>query len=100
MTIHLPEDLERFLRTALDCGRFTSEDEAIAEAVRLLRERDQSPASAVARPVTEEEFRRHLLKIGLMSQVPEGGDGAEDADDEPIVIEGEPLSETVIRERR
>jgi hypothetical protein len=51
----------------------------------------------VERPLTEEEFQRRLLEIGLMSQVPTGDD---DEDDLPVPIRGEPLSETVIRERR
>jgi putative addiction module CopG family antidote len=37
MTIHLPEDLERFIQAQLHSGHFTSADAAIAEAVRLLR---------------------------------------------------------------
>jgi Arc/MetJ-type ribon-helix-helix transcriptional regulator len=37
MTIHLPEDLERFVQAEVARGHFASEDDAIAEAVRLLR---------------------------------------------------------------
>lgn len=37
MTIHLPDDLERFLRAEVLSGHFASEEDAIAEAVRLLR---------------------------------------------------------------
>ena len=37
MTIHLPDDLERFVRAQVHSGHFASEDDAIAEAVRLLR---------------------------------------------------------------
>ncbi|MGA2703377.1 MAG: ribbon-helix-helix domain-containing protein [Isosphaeraceae bacterium] len=36
MTIHLPEDLESSLQTAVHSGHFASMDEAIAEAARLL----------------------------------------------------------------
>lgn len=36
MTIHLPQDLESSLRAAVHSGHFTSVDEAIAEAARLL----------------------------------------------------------------
>ena len=50
------------------------------------------------RPFTEEEFQRHLVEIGLMSQLPDTD--FEDPDDHLIDIKGEPLSETVIRERR
>ncbi len=37
MTVHLPEDLELFVRMQVASGRFPSEDEAISAAVRLLR---------------------------------------------------------------
>jgi Arc/MetJ-type ribon-helix-helix transcriptional regulator len=37
MTINLPEDLERFLRAEVHSGHFASEEDAVAEAVRLLK---------------------------------------------------------------
>ncbi|HWG46902.1 MAG TPA: hypothetical protein VN688_29335 [Gemmataceae bacterium] len=37
MTINLPNDLEHFIRAEVHRGQFASEDDAIAEAVRLLR---------------------------------------------------------------
>ena len=37
MTIRLPEELERFVAAKVQSGRFSSSDEAIAEAVRLLQ---------------------------------------------------------------
>jgi antitoxin ParD1/3/4 len=42
MTFHLPEDLERFVQTKVQSGRFASEDEAITEAVRLLRVQEEA----------------------------------------------------------
>jgi Arc/MetJ-type ribon-helix-helix transcriptional regulator len=36
MTIHLPNELERSIQEAVRSGRFTSVDEAMAEAARLL----------------------------------------------------------------
>lgn len=49
MTIHLPDDLERFLRTEVLSGHFASEDDAIAEAVRLLRRQlSQGPIPTLA----------------------------------------------------
>jgi putative addiction module CopG family antidote len=41
MTIHLPEDLERYVHMKIRDGRFASEDEAIGEAVRLLRQQEE-----------------------------------------------------------
>ena len=40
------------------------------------------------------------FSIGLLSQLPDTAADYDDPDDEPITIKGEPLSETVIRERR
>jgi Arc/MetJ-type ribon-helix-helix transcriptional regulator len=37
MTIHLPDDLERFLQAEVHRGHFASEEDAIVEAVRFLR---------------------------------------------------------------
>ncbi len=47
MTIHLPGDLEDSLRAEVSSGRFTSLDEAVAAAVRLLlRDRARGELSA------------------------------------------------------
>jgi hypothetical protein len=58
-----------------------------------------------ARPkkrMTEAEFQQHLLKIGLLTSLPDPSLDLDDddPDDAPVTIEGEPLSETIIRERR
>jgi putative addiction module CopG family antidote len=42
MTIHLPDDLQRFVQAKVQSGRFTSSEEAITEAVRLLRQREEA----------------------------------------------------------
>jgi putative addiction module CopG family antidote len=42
MTIRLPKDLRRFVQAKVESGRFTSSDEAITEAVRLLRQREEA----------------------------------------------------------
>lgn len=100
MNIRLSDDLERFVHTQVQSGRFGSEAEVIGEALRLLKER-QPGSSPRGSSLTEEEFKRHLLEIGLVSQLPTTpGDAADDEEDAPIVITGEPLSETVLRERR
>ena len=52
--------------------------------------------------MTEAEFDQHLLKIGLISSLPDPALDIDDddPDDQPVTIKGEPLSETIIRERR
>jgi antitoxin ParD1/3/4 len=47
MTFHLPEDLERFVQTKVQNGRFASANEAITEAVRLLRVREEAEEARV-----------------------------------------------------
>jgi Arc/MetJ-type ribon-helix-helix transcriptional regulator len=49
MTIHLPEDLERFVQAQVHDGRFESADDAIAEAVRLLRQRAPTSGTRAAK---------------------------------------------------
>jgi putative addiction module CopG family antidote len=50
MTINLPDDLERFIRAEVHSGHFASAEDAIAEAVRLLKRQlsqvARAPASA------------------------------------------------------
>ena len=41
-----------------------------------------------------------MLASGLMTQLPDRAADFDDPDDVPITIKGEPLSETIIRERR
>jgi putative addiction module CopG family antidote len=55
MTIHLPEDLERYVQMKIRSGRFASEDEAIGEAVRLLRQKEEAepPPSGDARKAAD-----------------------------------------------
>ena len=50
--------------------------------------------------MTDEEFAQYLLAKGIISRIPAGETDEEFDDYEPIVVEGEPLSEMIIRERR
>jgi putative addiction module CopG family antidote len=47
MNTQLPEDLEQFVQAKVRSGRFTSADEAITEAVRLLRQREEAEEARV-----------------------------------------------------
>ena len=95
MQIHLPNELKSSLQALVHGGRYASVHEAMADAARLLLR--QQP---VKNPMTEQELLRHMLETGLMSQLPDTAADFDDPDDQPIAIQGEPLSETVIRERR
>jgi hypothetical protein len=50
--------------------------------------------------VSEDDFERELLYAGLMTSLPTPADPASRPAFQPIAIDGEPLSETIIRERR
>ena len=97
MIIHLPEDLERYLQSEVQSGRFASPDEAISEALRLLRQKNQETQP---HPLALDEPNRQLLEAGLLSQIPPRPNPATYREFQPIVIQGEPLSETIIRDRR
>ena len=47
MNTNLPKDLERFVQAKVRSGRFTSSDEAITEAVRLLQQREEAEETRV-----------------------------------------------------
>ncbi len=47
MNTHLPAHLEQFVQAKVRSGRFSSSDEAITAAVRLLREQEEAEESRV-----------------------------------------------------
>ena len=59
-------------------------------------------AAAKKKPLTRDEFNRRLMAAGLITRLPDPALDIDDDDpeDQPIAIKGEPLSETIIRERR
>ena len=50
--------------------------------------------------MTEAEFKRQLLACGLMTSLPTPADPATRPPFQPVAVERELLSETIIRERR
>lgn len=122
MTIHLPQELESFVHDAVRAGRYTSEDEVIRDALQRLRKQSPLPAPGVGPmsaqrgdaepygqavgpatprvPMTEDTFKRQLVEAGLMTSLPTPADPTARRDFQPVHIEGEPLSETIVRERR
>ena len=115
MTIHLPKDLERFVHDAVRTGRYAREDDVIRDALTRLRQamptekatptkktvRHAKPAKP-QKPLTPDELNQRLLASGRITQLPDPAQDIDDddPDDLPVRIEGEPLSETIIRERR
>lgn len=70
-----PEDLQRLIET-------------------LSHPVQQKPA------MSEEEFQAHLLEAGIISDLPKPLAERQASDFLPITVQGKPLSETIIEERR
>jgi Arc/MetJ-type ribon-helix-helix transcriptional regulator len=113
MTINLSKDLEKIVHEAMRAGLYAREDDVIRDALIQLKKsmpqatktsakgtKRTKAATAETKPHTEAEVLRHMLDIGLITQLPDTDADFDDPDDQPITIKGEPLSETVIRERR
>jgi Arc/MetJ-type ribon-helix-helix transcriptional regulator len=98
MNVHVSHHAERIIRSHIRSGKFSSESEVIDAALGLLEQHVQPPAAG--KPVTEEEFKQQLLESGLMSSLPVRTGTAACRIFQPIQLEGEPLSESIIRERR
>lgn len=82
--------------------------EAILEEIKSLTPADQakvrelldSLAPLKKEPPSRAEYEKYLLAKGVISHIPSRQIPPERRDFKPIEIEGEPLSETIIRERR
>jgi Arc/MetJ-type ribon-helix-helix transcriptional regulator len=98
MTIHLPKDVERSINAEVLSGHFASAADAVAKAWRAFTSQraQQQPGKAI----TVDELHRQMLADGLISELPNTALDIDDDQDAPIEIQGEPLSETIIRERR
>jgi hypothetical protein len=90
----------RKLRQQLDKQLARPEKPTAARPGKTARPPKAAPAKK--KSMTRDEFNQHLLSIGLITHLPDPALDIDDDDpeDQPIVIEGEPLSETIIRERR
>ena len=107
MTIHLPPHIESSIEAAVHNGYFASVDDAMAEAATMLLHRlKQSTQAAISvnkelKEPSREELQRRLFEAGLLSEIkPPITDLTPYQNRQAISIQGEPLSETVIRERR
>ncbi len=112
MSVHLSKEHEQFVHDAVQTGHYATEDDVVNDALARLkqampedvvkphRRTNRAKPAKQKKPLTKEEFHRQLVEIGLMSQLPDTDADYDDPDDQLIDIKGEPLSETVIRERR
>ena len=94
-----PEQL-RQLRQQID--RKLAEPSKPAAPPTAKKAKPPKAAPTKKKPLTRDEFHRQLLADGRIASLPDPALDIDDddPDDQPIAIEGEPLSETIIRERR
>lgn len=59
-----------------------------------------SQAGPAKSAMTEEEFQAHLMSEGVISELPKPLEEREEEVFRPIRVQGQPLSETIIEERR
>jgi hypothetical protein len=96
----LPPEQLRQLRQRID--RKLAEPSKPLVSPSAKKARLPKAAAAKKKPLTRDEFNRRLMAAGLITRLPNPALDIDDDDpeDQPIAIEGEPLSETIIRERR
>ena len=107
MTIHLPEHLERYLNDQVQAGRDPSEDDLIRDALDRHRHAEATPAIAATQPdltpeeIADQELQSRLLAAGIITEIkPPITDLTPYRSRRAVPIQGEPISETAIGERR
>ena len=117
MTIHLSKDLEQFVHDAVRAGLYAREDDVVRDALTRLKEtmpqaatvrvrknvkRTKAASPPAKKPLSIEEIHQQMLASGLLTSLPDPALDIDDddPDDQPVPIQGEPLSETILRERR
>ena len=92
-------------------GLYAREDDVIRDALLRLKQTmagdtEMAPNAKAAKAAEEkplvDALNQRLLAAALVLQLPDPAADIDDDDpeDQPVEIEGEPLSETIIRERR
>ena len=99
----LSPEVQQFIRDELAKGTYDSA-EAMVEFV-LTREAEQRGKVTLDQSVDDEtsrvnRFLEHLYRIGLLREVRTIGNETAFDDFEPIRIDGPPLSQTIIEDRR
>jgi signal transduction histidine kinase len=88
LTIHLPDELERFVHDQVIAGRSRSQN-VIRDALEQLRKRTPTPMNGPR--MTEAEFKQNLLESRRISSLPTPADPASRPVLEPMMVEGDPI---------
>jgi putative addiction module CopG family antidote len=107
MTIHLPEHLERYLHDQVKAGLYPTEDDVIRDALERHRQAEPRPAKATGQAgltpeqLAGQELQRRLLAAGIISEIkPPITDLTPYQNRRAVPVQGEPVSEAILRERR
>lgn len=60
----------------------------------------RSSENTSVQALSEEEFKQHLREVGLLASIKTPGSTESARDRTPIQVKGQPLSQTIIEERR
>jgi hypothetical protein len=90
------EILSEILKMPLNDAREVAE-----QLTKYLREKEKAALAAKQIEEQEDEFERYLLAKGVINHIPARDETDEEFETfEMIEVDGEPFSETIIRERR
>lgn len=94
MTIHLSKDQEKFVHDAVRAGLYASEDAVVSDALDRMQQTLPNPSRASVKkaktgkaaaqkkkPLTRAQLDQYMLKIGLISQLPDTDADFDDPDD-------------------
>jgi hypothetical protein len=97
----LPPKQLRQLRQQLD-RQLAAPTKPRAKPPAKTAKRAQTAPPTAKKPLSIEEIHQQMMARGLITRLPDPAldSDDDDPDDQPIAIEGEPLSETILRERR
>jgi hypothetical protein len=90
------------LRQQLDKQLALPKKSAPPESTKTAKRAKPAAPQTRKKPLTRDEFNQRLIAAGLITRLPDPSLDIDDddPDDQPVSIKGEPLSETILRERR
>jgi Arc/MetJ-type ribon-helix-helix transcriptional regulator len=102
MTVHLPQDLQRYVHDQVVAGHFRSEGDVILDALERHRQAQPAPAPPTIRrdELSNQHVQQPLSDAGLVSEIkPPITDLTPYQYRRAVPIQGEPISVAALRER-